>query len=119
MKRFLNQAEAERCEMAKEPVCKCRCGGEKHGAGRLGKGGDFSLLPITDPHYRPSMTRAQTVRFLKDAAVRFVFPRVWNREIFIKQFGWEMWVEQDKREQNAYFEALGIFADAIKEVKKR
>lgn len=67
MKRFLTQREAERCEMAKEPVCKCRCGGAKHGAGRLGKGGDFSILPMDDPHYRPSLTKNQALRLLNRA----------------------------------------------------
>ena len=65
--RFLTQREAERCEMAQEPACKCRCEGAKHGAGRIGKGGDFSLLPEDDPHYRPSMNKKQIIKFLGDA----------------------------------------------------
>jgi hypothetical protein len=66
MRRFLTQREADRCENAREPVCKCRCGGAKHGAARV-PSGDFSELPMDDPHYRPMMTRKELKEFLADA----------------------------------------------------
>lgn len=53
----LTQKQAANCENAREPVCKCRCGGALHGAKR---GGDnpsdefFWALPEDDPHYHPS-----------------------------------------------------------------
>jgi hypothetical protein len=73
MKRYLSQAEADRCEKAKEPVCKCRCGGAKHGANRpIVAGGDFSLLPDDDPHYRPSMTRTQVKKCLNAAELHVI-----------------------------------------------
>lgn len=37
---------AQNCENAAEPVCRCRCGGDLHGAKR----GDVGLLPMDDPH---------------------------------------------------------------------
>jgi hypothetical protein len=55
-KRPLNQREADRCEQAEEPVCKCRCGGAKHGAKRVPAGSPaaaFATLPPDDPHYIP------------------------------------------------------------------
>ena len=54
--RPLTLKQAQNCENAREPVCKCRCGGALHGAKR---GGDtptatfFETLPEDDPHYRP------------------------------------------------------------------
>ena len=67
MKRFLTQREADRCEQAQEPVCKCRCGGVKHGAKRVPAGGDYSVLPMDDPHHRPAITRNQALRLLNSA----------------------------------------------------
>ena len=32
-KRALTNAQAARCENAKRPVCRCRCGGRLHGQG--------------------------------------------------------------------------------------
>ena len=72
MKRFLSQREADRCENAKEPACKCRCGGAKHGAGRVAEGGDFSALPMDDPHFRPSMTRAEIKTFLNGVELQVI-----------------------------------------------
>jgi hypothetical protein len=63
----LTQREADRCENALESVCKCRCGGAKHGAGRVSVGGDFSTLPLGDPHHRPAITRNQALRLLNSA----------------------------------------------------
>lgn len=73
MKRYLTQREADRCEKAKEPVCKCRCGGAKHGANRpMVAGGDFSLLPDDDPHYRPMMSRKELRKFLNAAELAII-----------------------------------------------
>lgn len=44
--KVLSQKVAQRCEDAKESVCKCRCGGALHGARR----GDVLTLPYGDPH---------------------------------------------------------------------
>lgn len=49
----LSLKQAQNCENAKEPVCKCRCGGALHGAKRGGEtpGLDFfEGLPSDDPH---------------------------------------------------------------------
>jgi hypothetical protein len=63
MERFLSLREAERCENAKEPVCKCRCGGAKHGAARASGLLGFNGLPEDDPHFipakKPKKTRAE------------------------------------------------------------
>lgn len=45
-KRALSKAQAQACEDATEPRCRCRCGGEKHGAKR----GAIGTLPAEDPH---------------------------------------------------------------------
>lgn len=50
----LSLAQANNCETAREPVCKCRCQGALHGA-RRGEGiAFFNGLPVDDPHYIPS-----------------------------------------------------------------
>lgn len=50
--RPLTERQANRCENAKHPRCRCRCKGAFHGKGRV-VSGEFSLLPADDPHYRP------------------------------------------------------------------
>jgi len=65
--RYLSQFAANRCEQAKELVCRCRCGGLLHGAKRIADGGDFSQLPDDDPHYRPSLTPKQALKMLRRA----------------------------------------------------
>ncbi len=54
-KRALSLRQAQNCENALHPTCKCRCGGALHGAKR---GGDnpptrefFMGLDEGDPHY--------------------------------------------------------------------
>ena len=42
----LSRRAAQNCENAAEPVCRCRCGGALHGAGR----GRVEDLPVDDPH---------------------------------------------------------------------
>lgn len=46
MKR-LTVGQAAACETATHPRCRCRCGGELHGACRAG---DPALRPAGDPH---------------------------------------------------------------------
>jgi hypothetical protein len=65
--RPLSQREAERCEQATTPVCKCRCRGALHGARRVPSGGDFSVLHTDDPHYRPPLTKKEALTILRDA----------------------------------------------------
>lgn len=54
----LSLRQALNCETAKEPVCKCRCGGALHGAKRNGNGAYdaawFEALPDDDPHHMMS-----------------------------------------------------------------
>lgn len=55
----LTASQASNCENAREPECKCRCGGAGHGAKRApaGKEDDrtwYEQLPETDPHHLPS-----------------------------------------------------------------
>ncbi len=42
----LSEKQAQKCEDAKEPICKCRCGGQLHGAKR----GSVTSLAYGDPH---------------------------------------------------------------------
>jgi hypothetical protein len=72
MKRYLSQREVDRCEQAKEPACKCRCGGKKHGAKRVAAGGDYSTLPMDDPHYRPPMTKKEAIKILRHAETHVI-----------------------------------------------
>lgn len=44
--RRLSFRSAQRCEDAKEDICRCRCGGMFHGARR----GSVGALPYGDPH---------------------------------------------------------------------
>lgn len=50
-KRALGQRQARRCEEAVTDNCRCRCGGQFHGAMR----GRVTELPEGDPH-RPALT---------------------------------------------------------------
>jgi hypothetical protein len=50
----LSLKQADRCEQAREPVCKCRCGGALHGAKRGDGRAFFESLPADDPHYLPN-----------------------------------------------------------------
>lgn len=49
--RALSVKQADKCEQAKEHVCKCRCGGALHGAKRGSGITFFNRLPANDPHY--------------------------------------------------------------------
>ena len=49
--RPLNYTQADACEYARYPRCKCRCGGALHGARR---GIEFDKLPTDDPHHTES-----------------------------------------------------------------
>lgn len=52
--RSLSMRQARNCEEAREPVCKCRCGGTLHGAKRGSGDSFFNGLPDNDPHFVPS-----------------------------------------------------------------
>lgn len=50
----LSERAAKNCEEAREPRCRCRCGGKLHGAKRGGADASrewFEALPADDPHY--------------------------------------------------------------------
>jgi hypothetical protein len=75
--RDLTEAQANACEQAFHPPCKCRCRGALHGARRLGIADPdadreklraiFSELPADDPHYTPPVSRMAAKRMLRDA----------------------------------------------------
>jgi hypothetical protein len=113
MKRFLTQGEAERCEMAQEPACKCRCGGEKHGAGRVDKGGDFSALPMDDPHYRPQFSKQQLQRILRNARLKVRHPILVDREQCIRDHGFEAWEQIRRQENEIFLETQRILTEAL------
>lgn len=117
--RQLSQFEADRCEHALEPVCKCRCGGAKHGAARIARGGDYSALPTDDPHYRPLLTRAQARRALLRAErgiMAYNFRFVEDRETYITEHGFDAWLEVTCRELKACAEAKQILIAAARAV---
>lgn len=64
MKR-LSMAAATRCETAKGGRCRCRCGGQLHGAGRGLDQGFFEALPDNDPHHAMAQRRERKKRVLK------------------------------------------------------
>lgn len=53
--RYLSLKQAQSCENALHPRCRCRCGGLLHGAKRGGENVPsakwFNSLPIDDPHF--------------------------------------------------------------------
>jgi len=70
--RALSLTQANRCETAKHPNCRCRCGGGLHGSRRLLENAtreDFEALPEDDPHHLPTKEekkrRAETKRLEK------------------------------------------------------
>lgn len=68
-RRALGEGAAGRCENAKTPRCKCRCGGKFHGAARLRASGappTLFDLPEDDPHHPKFRGEAEVV--LGDAA---------------------------------------------------
>jgi hypothetical protein len=74
--RSLSRRQADRCELALEPACKCRCGGVKHGAKRGSGIAFFNALPVDDPHYIPSKeARAAEKKRQRD--------EVWKRRMAI------------------------------------
>ena len=83
MKR-LSMRAAQRCETAKTPRCKCRCGGALHGAARNmieeGRQGDpkfFENLPRDDPHHAKAK-RLSKPRVLKRDRVPPLFEEVYG-----------------------------------------
>jgi len=54
MTRPISPRAALSCEMARTPRCRCRCGGELHGAKRLAADATeeaLTTLPEHDPHF--------------------------------------------------------------------
>lgn len=57
--RALSLRQANSCENAAHPKCRCRCGGLLHGGARASAGDDgadrsfFEVLPEDDPHHVP------------------------------------------------------------------
>lgn len=78
MSKTLTDKQAQSCENATQPACKCRCGGALHGANRGGTMADggldrafFETLPADDPHYLPDDTvKAQRATERKEAKQR-------------------------------------------------
>lgn len=61
MKR-LSMRAAQRCETAKNPKCRCRCGGALHGAARGEDPEFFKGLPTEDPHHaQPKRVRQKRI----------------------------------------------------------
>jgi len=53
MKRFLSFRQAQACENAEHPTCRCRCGGVLHGANRIARLAPrevYTSLQPEDPH---------------------------------------------------------------------
>jgi hypothetical protein len=48
----LSARQATECENVKTSRCRCRCGGEFNGAGRVS---DLGYLPERDPHHVPGL----------------------------------------------------------------
>lgn len=76
--RPLSSAQASNCENAREPVCKCRCGGALHGAARapIGSAQDdplfYESLPETDPHHLPSDAERKELKRLRGMVAQLV-----------------------------------------------
>lgn len=78
MSKPLTDKQAQACENAMQPVCKCRCNGALHGANRGGTAADggldrafFEALPADDPHYLPDdAAKAQHAAERKEAKRR-------------------------------------------------
>lgn len=71
----LTLRQASECENARLPVCRCRCGGKLHGAGRGGATPDtaqafFESLPADDPHRLPTATELQAAKTARQEAKR-------------------------------------------------
>lgn len=67
--RDLSLRQAANCEEAREPICRCRCGGALHGAKRGTGAIFFGSLPETDPHYIPTAeARAARKRAAREEA---------------------------------------------------
>ena len=75
-----------------------------HGAKRpVVAGGDFSLLPEDDPHYRPSMNKKQAIKFLSDAQFQVLLSGNFSH---YEEAGYK-----------ARYEALSILTDAREAIK--
>jgi hypothetical protein len=69
-KRALSEKQAQRCEQATTPRCKCRCGGQFHGSKRAGEATPdrsfFESLPTDDPHALPKKWGKRRTLFQRD-----------------------------------------------------
>jgi hypothetical protein len=65
--RPLNYTQADACEYARFPRCKCRCGGALHGAKR---GVPFDRLPKDDPHHTEAEPTTDAAGDVVDALAR-------------------------------------------------
>lgn len=59
LQRALSMRQAQQCENACNPRCRCRCGGTFHGKGRIRTQDSeaFHALPEDDPHWVPTKER--------------------------------------------------------------
>lgn len=65
----LSYSQALACETAREPRCRCRCGGALHGAKRNGREESpewFAGLPPEDPHSVPLEPQWRQATFLEN-----------------------------------------------------
>jgi len=82
--RPLSAAQAANCENAREPVCRCRCGGAGHGAKRapVGREDDrtfYEQLSDTDPHHLPSDDERRELRRLRKQIEQLTrYAGAWN-----------------------------------------
>lgn len=84
----LTFAQAQNCETAREPVCKCRCGGAMHGAARgtgdqLELRGFYEKLEDDDPHRIPSEKERKDLNEFRSMRNSYLqakkrYPRAWT-----------------------------------------
>lgn len=79
MSKPLSDKQAQACEQATQPTCKCRCGGALHGTKRGGTNADgtldrafFEALPEDDPHYLPSAEKVTAQKRLRKERARLM-----------------------------------------------
>lgn len=74
--RALSARQAQRCEDAANPRCRCRCGGALHGAHR----GRVESLELSDPHH-PGVDWVQLRLFEPPPRLRLVEPIAWPQTV--------------------------------------
>ena len=68
--RRISLRQAQLCETACGPRCKCRCGGIFHGMKRSSEDAFFEALPADDPHHALGPEAAKQARRLARRALR-------------------------------------------------